>query len=284
MKAIDNFVSVVKALANDRTMVGSINEDEVLKSLSKASIFCFQDALVSKERVETIYHEDIELPLTLPFENCFFYRLNNIPFFETEMGHRSQFSKARIISMLVTEKAPGTFSFCVETEATLEGVVFKNVREGDNVPKFLKMCHTFDSDVSFADHMGKEYAHLDHIRLACMKGLETMLKRLQDGPIGAIKTNEVWKPRIYGQKTKVNIRKIIVIAERKEQGARSDMGYEIDWSHRWEVRGHWRKQPGRIGRDRDGNPYKDWTWVRPHVKGPEHAELISKTRVVKDGM
>lgn len=54
----------------------------------------------------------------------------------------------------------------------------------------------------------------------------------------------------------------------------------IDWSHRWEVRGHWRKVHG-LGKDRAGDyVVTGWTWVRDFVKGPEDKPLIKKTRVV----
>jgi hypothetical protein len=57
---------------------------------------------------------------------------------------------------------------------------------------------------------------------------------------------------------------------------------EIDWSHRWDVMGHWRKIAG-IGKDRNGSyTIKGYTWVIPHTKGPEEKPLIRKTRVVND--
>jgi hypothetical protein len=65
---------------------------------------------------------------------------------------------------------------------------------------------------------------------------------------------------------------------------KTDDGREIDWSHRWSVRGHWRSLPaGKVGKDRDGNyGVLENTWVTEHLKGPESAPLISKTRVVTE--
>ena len=55
---------------------------------------------------------------------------------------------------------------------------------------------------------------------------------------------------------------------------------EIDWSHRFEVRGHWRACSG-IGKDRAGMYcVNNFTWVSEHVRGPEHLPLIKKTRLV----
>lgn len=55
---------------------------------------------------------------------------------------------------------------------------------------------------------------------------------------------------------------------------------KIDFSHRWEVRGHWRRVSG-IGKDREGNyEVRGLTWVTNCVKGPEELPLIQKLRWV----
>lgn len=45
------------------------------------------------------------------------------------------------------------------------------------------------------------------------------------------------------------------------------------FSHRWGVRGHWR----RIQR---GTPKERAVWVRPHVKGPQDAEFVPKDNLI----
>lgn len=53
---------------------------------------------------------------------------------------------------------------------------------------------------------------------------------------------------------------------------------QINWNHRWEVRGHWRRCQ-RIGKDRSGSYcVNGFTWVNEHVKGPEQAPIILKSR------
>lgn len=49
----------------------------------------------------------------------------------------------------------------------------------------------------------------------------------------------------------------------------------------YEVMGHWRKliDESWIGHDRDGNKIKNFTWVKPHVRGS--GELKVKSRVIK---
>jgi hypothetical protein len=61
-------------------------------------------------------------------------------------------------------------------------------------------------------------------------------------------------------------------------------GYPVDWSHRWEVRGHKRFiGEGKLGKDRNGNyTWKSYTWVKSHTKGPEDKDLVKKIRVAKN--
>lgn len=57
-------------------------------------------------------------------------------------------------------------------------------------------------------------------------------------------------------------------------------GNHIDFSHRFEVMGHWRRC-NRIGLDQYGNRTEiGRTWVNQFVKGPEDKPLIKKTRAI----
>lgn len=87
-----------------------------------------------------------------------------------------------------------------------------------------------------------------------------------------------------GKETRVaRIRRIVhVCPKNKSTQYAESLGREIDWSHRWLVRGHWRVLLGRLGKDREGRYcVKDWTWTRDHEKGPEGLPLVApKTRLV----
>ena len=56
---------------------------------------------------------------------------------------------------------------------------------------------------------------------------------------------------------------------------------EIEWNHRWRVRGHWRRIEG-IGKDPEGNKVQGFTWIKECIKGPENKPLLNKPRIVKD--
>lgn len=54
----------------------------------------------------------------------------------------------------------------------------------------------------------------------------------------------------------------------------------VNWTQRWFVRGHWRKTDA-LGKDREGTYCMEGhTWVSEHIKGPEEAPIVRKTRVV----
>jgi hypothetical protein len=81
----------------------------------------------------------------------------------------------------------------------------------------------------------------------------------------------------------MKIKNLVIVAPKKEKNTLAEhigAQREIDWSHRWDVMGHWRKVTG-IGKDRAGNyAIKGYTWVISHTKGPEDKVLVRKTRFV----
>lgn len=110
--------------------------------------------------------------------------------------------------------------------------------------------------------------------------VNAFLKRIHKEAKGMERVRERIKVGSGKQKRIITIREVIHVRPKKLMEASSPTGRVIDWSHRFEVRSHWRNVQGSIGRDREGNPIPDWTWVKDYVKGPEGAPLITKARVV----
>jgi len=112
--------------------------------------------------------------------------------------------------------------------------------------------------------------------------IESLLIRLTHQETGVINPRHSVKFKIDGQKIHHRINKIVYVAPRSQrQLAQAHSPKEIDWSHRFEVRGHWRKID-MIGKDREGvYCVEGFTWVKEHVRGPEHLPLIKKTRIVQ---
>ncbi len=108
------------------------------------------------------------------------------------------------------------------------------------------------------------------------------LNRLNQEKLGAESVN--CKVRIGDGKTKWDkkIRRIIHVAPKKYLKDPNPQHRKVDWTHRFEVRGHWVSLPGRMGKDREGNYcVKDWTWRANYIKGDEKLPLVKKTRVVE---
>lgn len=85
-----------------------------------------------------------------------------------------------------------------------------------------------------------------------------------------------------GNKAKKFIRKVVHICPKlKSNTLATSHGIVINWSHRWEVRGHWRNIDG-LGKDRSGEYcIMNKTWVIDHIKGPEDLPIIRKVRSVQ---
>jgi len=85
-------------------------------------------------------------------------------------------------------------------------------------------------------------------------------------------------------KKRFKINRVIHVRPKKVLNTRSDSGVEIDWSHRWKVRAHWRFiGQGKIGKDREGNyTQTDFTWIEEYIKGPESKPLIDKKLRIVD--
>lgn len=70
-------------------------------------------------------------------------------------------------------------------------------------------------------------------------------------------------------------RPVTVIALRRRSG-HGDGSTEVEWSHRWVVRGHWRQQ--RV-KDADGQWTTRAIYINPYVKGPEDRPLLVREHV-----
>lgn len=80
------------------------------------------------------------------------------------------------------------------------------------------------------------------------------------------------------------VNRIVRICDRKVVSSiKPEFSNKIDWSHRWLVRGHWRRC-SNLGKDRNGDYcINGFTWVIDHEKGPEDVPIIYKTRMKING-
>lgn len=110
--------------------------------------------------------------------------------------------------------------------------------------------------------------------------IKFFLERMAESKIGTEKTKE--RVRIgKGKERRIHkIREIIrVISKTNVKKSVPLYSKTIDWSHRWEVRGHWRETAG-VGKNRYGEYcVKGFTWVNPFLKGPDDKAFIAKKRI-----
>lgn len=118
---------------------------------------------------------------------------------------------------------------------------------------------------------------------ACLHGTISELFnffRNQDVSVGTVKVSERVRVGAGEARTLFKIKEVVHICLTKDkEKAESEFQRSIDWSHRWEVMGHWRKCTA-VGKNRSGEyVIKGLTWVNPYVKGPEEKVFVKKLRV-----
>jgi len=109
---------------------------------------------------------------------------------------------------------------------------------------------------------------------------EAFLREINNKTIGSIPVSERISTKKPGNpKKKVHTTKDHVFIVGNTVG-RKDVecrGKKIDWTHTWEVRGHWRSVPG-LGKNYKGELTEyGRTWIRPCTKGV--GELVKKMRI-----
>lgn len=101
---------------------------------------------------------------------------------------------------------------------------------------------------------------------------------------GVQRSHEKVKYKQGGENKFLRIKRIVYVYPHREtpDHKRTASERRLEFSHRFQVRGHWRKIAG-IGKNRaDEYVVSGYTYVREHEKGPEHMPVIKKTRVVMD--
>lgn len=111
--------------------------------------------------------------------------------------------------------------------------------------------------------------------------IKSLLSYLKHHQMGVEKTKLKIKIGTGADKKHHVIKQIVHIGPKNNLSTYSETGNKIDWTHRFEVRGHWRKTSG-IGKDRSGvYCIQNYTWVKEHTRGDERLPLIKKTRLVE---
>lgn len=211
---------------------------------------------VSEKAVD--YPAGIE-ELDLPFKFCSFERseITRSLFDISRMTKEGIIEKLRVEVIAVYEESPRhyVFGMLYTLDANDKQLHFEVLREREN-----------------------------NKNLSLTSPLKRILSLLTQSKLGKMNSSKE-RIRIGSGKERKSffIKDIVVVAPKRNfEESTKNIGREIDWTHRYEVSGHWRKV-ANIGKDRDGKyiiPGR--TWVIPSVRGPEHLPLIKKSRVFKE--
>lgn len=226
-----------------------------------------------------------ELPFAPPFPLCWIEQMTTdggmFPIRLVECGHGSAGIPAHRVRLsgpvgaIVQETAPGVYDVhAVE----LNGDGPKDAEIGPSTMTARSLSLVTYEGLTNADFVDKDRPPI--VVLLC-----EWLRMINEGMMAIEETDEVlMMPRGDGRKHKRKphpIRRIVRIvpkAMRKRDVRPITAGGVLDWSHRWEVRGHWRHVRG-LGKDRAGDYIvAGYTWVKDFVKGPQDKPLVVKTR------
>jgi len=206
---------------------------------------------------DTLEDQDFVKCIDLPFKCCLFQPTDSC-FTElvAKIDDLGSDSRPIIInSILALEVSPQNYVFAIAAE--LEEL-------GRNVPSI--------SVVAYDTPKASIKALYEMLKMCIQKTCQYIAKKSTDK--GQATMNHYVKHA--GQGRKVKIKKVIYVGKRKTIEAQGHRN--VDWPHKWLVRGHWRKIVG-VGKDRENNyTQKDFTWVVPHTKGK--GVLVNKVRKV----
>lgn len=232
------------------------------------------------------------LPLAPPFPVCWFEVLTvdgNIPIFMirdpeiigNDVTGPTKNAASGPVGMLMHEKSPGLYDvFVMEIYGeSPDDTLGPYPQQTSMTIKYMGITVFRDLD-AYTDYAEEKAPPM-------LEMINRWLQVVNEGVVTHEETEEVLLiPRADRPHKRVPyiLRKIVRILPK---GVRRHSKLEpitargvINWSHRWEVRGHWRKVAG-LGKDRAGEyVVPHFTWVKEFEKGPLGKALVVKTRVL----
>lgn len=255
-------------LNGDPYLLKKEEKDKLLSLLRSAKIFVSTHETYNVDILNKITAEGLnKLVLSMPFKTIWIesYSLSKAAYDNT-LDPSQDF----MAGTLIHEVEPYVFEFLAYILKSTNGEVV-------GTPLYINSVDCREQSVNLMKGS-------DDIRLQGAMHLLAVLLQMSDGVMATEKVSTVAHiPTPNGKTRPREINQIIRIIPRNEiNRAKPIFSREIDYSHRWTVRGHWRTVK-TIGKDRDGNPYLGFTWVKDHIKGPEDKPLVdNKIRITTD--
>lgn len=235
--------------------VKDVGQLKIFDELCQMNLFVTQDLAGSNSLMDKSNE-----PLDLPFSHCFFEALSIY-----KPGSPSEFEK----ELMQLEYISKDFL----KSSTFIGVV---ERDFNNYTFYVVLRIHGVYDVKWINDDSNDYIPLKNY----VRGLLEKIKKEANSTVDLkrIKTLKIGrknKKKIY------QLKPVIYCSPKKETKKFNKIyGRELDWSHSWEVRGHWRKVQG-LGKDRKGEYcIKGYTWINPFIKGK--GDLVKKIRILNE--
>jgi hypothetical protein len=213
-------------------------------------------------------------PLDLPFPVCCFELWDDSQFFVPLPSGRSDNATALLRFLAVFEYAPANYGF----------LSFMDLSSNDR-PSELKPG-LFDYDI-YSHATG--YTDLqDALDTGCGAYAElyttvkqSILPSLKNAKQAVERSSFSVKLGTGKDRRKHYIKNIVYVSSKSKKSALREEKKHIEWSHRWEVQGHWMKCR-KTGKDREGNyNVKGFTWRVNHEKGKKNSPVVRKLRYVE---
>lgn len=113
--------------------------------------------------------------------------------------------------------------------------------------------------------------------------LSQVVELINSSTLGVAESSERIKYKISGKKVRRSVGRVVYVKPRQQSVCFFPAGVSIDYSHRFLVRGHWRrlKSDNQLGKDRAGEYcIFGYTWVVEFEKGGKDKDLKKKVRLV----
>lgn len=238
--------------SSDPSLIFKHLEDD----FSKSRVFCFESFSDVLDPRETSLKEIEEIDL--PFDCCSFEKVDGSPLFVNKRVNLTDDKPewmnfdSECLCFLIREFSPKNYR-AVSLERFME-----SGKEGYSLFSW-NLDNLNEDEYSVVGVLDKFLHIINNSKL----GVQSVSDRIKIG-----KNKEIHK-----------IKTVIRVVPKKNFDP-SMYSSKIDWSHRWEVMGHWRKIDG-IGKDREGEyKVRGFTWIIPHVRGPEDKKIVKKIRVI----
>jgi len=208
---------------------------------------------------QDIYEQFQIEPLAMPFATCWFESDFNV---FLSSAHMPEIGEVHLAAVMA--------------HCTPIGVWILSITKVDGEPRIFRSVIPYDRSI-LRPEVG---IGVDPIGLLSYGFLRSFLAfSRRQCSFAEVKINHRFKIGSGKDRSLCQIKDSVDVILRKDRAKyEASIGRPVNWSHRWEVSGHWRLCEG-LGKDQFGDrSIQGFTWVNAHEKGPASKDLKLKSR------